>query len=162
MIGSDLILAAVVEAMHAPDPAPVVAAGVSGPREPRPSRAQVSRVVGAASVLPGRWGAFQRCVEHRESKGSPTVVNASGHAGIYQFAIGWRHGLPYIVQRGLVAHGMTRRDARTIRLALPTRIEQWPAKYQRVGFAQVIREGGRAAALRHWGLAGSVCQGLVR
>jgi len=161
-----ILLSALAEVMVdlQPTPAPtVIAAGVvGGEREPQPSRGQVSRVVARAGLLTGHWGAFQRCVAHRESKGSPTVVNSSGHAGVYQFSIRWRHGLPFVVQRGLVHAGMSNRQARAIRLSLPSRIERWPARFQHVGFAQVIREGGRDAAMRHWGLNGSRCQGLAR
>lgn len=156
-----LFLAAYTDPLPAPEPTVVAAGVVAGEREPRPDRAQVSRIVSLAGNLTGHWGAFQRCVAHRESKGSPTVVNSSGHAGIYQFSIRWRHGLPYVVQRGLIHAGMPSRDARAIRLSLPSRIERWPARFQHVGFAQVIREGGQAAAMRHWGLAGSACNGLA-
>lgn len=131
-------------------------------REPAPSRAAISRIVQAASLAPTRWRAFQACVEQRESNGSPTAVNASGHAGLYQFSRAWTGALPHVVARGLKAHGMSTGAVRTIRLSLTgDRIETYPARYQRVAFAQVLREGGTAAALRHWGLAGSSCNALV-
>ena len=131
-------------------------------RQPSPSRAAVSRIVEAATLAPAGFRAFQACVEERESHGSPTVVNASGHAGLYQFSRSWTHALPYLVSRGLRAHGMSKGEARTIRLLLVgKRIEQYPARYQRVAFAQVLREGGVAAAMRHWHLAGSPCNALA-
>jgi hypothetical protein len=160
----DALLEAAIEPLPAPANPPVVlTAGVlPGEREDRPSRATVARVVDAASILVGRWGAFQRCVERRESNGRPHVVNSSGHAGLYQFSTSWRHGLPYVVQRALVRAGLPTREARAIRLSLPHRIERWPARMQRVGFAGVIHEGGTGAALRHWSLAGSPCNALAR
>jgi hypothetical protein len=129
-------------------------------REPAPSRAAAATA--AASVVPGRWQAFARCVERRESNNQPHVVNSSGHAGLYQFSRAWTHSLPYIIARGLKAHGMTARQARSIRISLAgKRIEQYPAIYQRVAFAQVLAEGGRAAAMRHWHLSGSPCNALA-
>jgi hypothetical protein len=131
-------------------------------RAPHPSRAAASRIVATAALAPSRWRAFQRCVEHRESNNQPGVVNSSGHAGLYQFSRAWTHSLPYIIARGLKAHGMTTRQARSIRISLAgKRIEQYPAIYQRVAFAQVIAEGGRDAAMRHWHLSGSPCNGLA-
>lgn len=131
-------------------------------RKPSPSRAAVSRIVELSTLAPAGFRAFQQCVEQRESHGNPTVVNSSGHAGLYQFARDWTHSLPYIVARGLKANGMPTAQARTIRLSLTgKRVEQYPAAYQRVAFAQVLREGGVAAAMRHWRLAGSPCNALA-
>ena len=142
----------------------LVAAAITLPdpdRHHSPSRAAVSRIVEAASLPPAGWGAFAACVEERESHGNPRALNASGHAGLVQWSRDWSRGLPYVVARGLVAHGMPRGYARTIRLSLPHRIEAWPAVLQRVAFSRVLVEGGRSAAMRHWSLAGSRCNGLV-
>ena len=130
----------------------------------RPSRGAHSRVVTDAAELPGpEWRPFAECVEQRESKGLPGVVNASsGAAGLYQFMPAWRNGLPYMVADRLRDNGMPGKVARGVRVYLSERpIEDWPAVYQRIGFAAVLQAGGPDAALRHWGLSGSRCNGLV-
>ena len=126
-----------------------------------PAVVDTRELIAEAATPPPGWADFAKCVEDRESHGQPGAVNSSGHAGLFQFSVEWRHGLPYLVQRGLVAHGMPAREARRIRLNLPTLIEKWPAQLQRVGFARVLVEGGRDAAMRHWHLAGSRCNGLA-
>ena len=154
-----MIIPAILDAIADTPPAPEPTVAAS---ELRPSRANVSRVTELASMLPPRWRAFGLCVERRESHSVPTVINASGHMGLYQFSRSWNRGLPYIVQRALVAAGMPIEQARAVRKRLARQpINHWPAIYQRIGFARVIVEGGRDAALRHWGLQGSVCDGLV-
>lgn len=40
----------------------------------------------SARVNPGNYGGFQACVIRRESGGNPTVWNASGHWGKYQYS----------------------------------------------------------------------------
>ena len=127
----------------------------------RPSRS-VSAVRRAATPPTG-WSAFASCVEHRESHGNPRAVNPSGAAGLFQFMPNWRHGAPYIVRERLMQFGTSGTQARSVRLYLSRlgRIEKYPALYQRIAFAEVIEDGGRSAALRHWGLAGSRCQALV-
>ena len=122
----------------------------------------LASVVKLAAKPPARFRAFARCVESRESHGNPRAVNDSGHAGLYQFSRDWTHALPYVIARGLKAHGMPAHRARTVRLSLTgTRIERYPAVLQRVAFAQVLREGGVAAAMRHWHLSGSPCNALA-
>ena len=114
------------------------------------------RIVSAAAVSP--MPEFTRCVEQRESKGVPTVVNSSGHAGLFQFSQAWRRGLPFMVAERLRDHGMSKPQARTVRISLQRKaIQQWPAIYQRIGHAEVLERGG----WRHWSLPGSRCQGLV-
>lgn len=114
------------------------------------------RIVSAAAVSP--MPEFTRCVEHRESKGVPTVVNSSGHAGLFQFSQAWRRGLPYMVAERLRDHGMSVQRARVVRITLSRKaIQAWPAVYQRIGHAEVLERGG----WRHWSLPGSRCQGLV-
>lgn len=110
----------------------------------------------AAAVSP--MPRFTRCVEHRESKGIPTVVNSSGHAGLFQFSQNWRRGLPFMVADRLRAHGMNKTAARAVRITLSRKaIQAWPAVYQRIGHAEVLERGG----WWHWTLPGSRCQGLV-
>jgi len=156
----DALVSAALDPAPIPEPTVAAAGVVPGEREPRPSRAQVARTT--AAIPPAGWVDFAACVEDRESHGIPTVVNGSGHAGLFQFSRNWAHGLPYVVQRALVAAGMPVKEARAIRKTLAAKpIHRWPAIYQRIGFAQVIREGGRAAAFRHWGLNGSRCNGLA-
>jgi len=127
-------------------------------RIPQPSRAEVARVASAASLTSPRWRPFAKCVEHRESKGVPTVVNSSGHAGLFQFSRDWRHGLPFMVADRLRAHGLSKGAAAAIRRELSAKpINKWSATYQRIGFAEVVERGG----WRHWYLAGSRCNGLA-
>lgn len=157
-----MILEALAEAVI-DTPAPPVQHSVTIPadRSPRPSRAQLRTVAAAAAVLPARWAAFGRCVETRESHSNPRAVNpSSGAAGVFQFMPAWRRGLPFIVARGLKRVGATPAHARWVREHLPYRIEEWPEMYQRVGFAQVIHEGGASAAFRHW-QGGGGCNSLV-
>ena len=126
--------------------------------EPQPSRAQVSRISAAASLPPKGWAAFARCVEHRESKGHASIVNrSSGAAGLFQFMPAWRHGLPYMVAHRLHTHGMSKGQASAIRKDLSSKpIQRWPDVYQRVGFAEVIAQGG----WRHW-TGGHGCNALA-
>lgn len=159
-----MILPAIVELLADPTPAPEPTVASAGRVPGRPSRATALRsVVAAAAVMPARWQPFADCVIERESGGSPTILNAagSGAAGLAQWMPAWRSGLPYVLARALKAHGATPRQARTVRLSLPHRIEQWPERYQRAAFAQILVEGGRAAAMRHWFLAGSRCNRLA-
>lgn len=158
-----LTLAALMLAAN-PTPPPVLIGGGVLPDDrawsvTRPSRGAQAAVVRAASQPPPGWAAFAECVEWRESKGSPTVVNSGGYAGLFQFGQEWRHGLPYNVAARLRDHGMPRQEARAVRqhlAGLP--IHKWPIAYQRIGMAdQLARPGG----WRHWSLPGSRCEGLV-
>ena len=127
-------------------------------RDPSPSRSAASRIVSTAALAPARWRPFQRCVEQRESNGIPTVVNSSGHAGLYQFSRAWSHGLPYMVADRLRNHGLSRGAAAAIRRDLSaTPIQRWSATLQRVAFAAAISVPGND---RHWALAGSSCEAL--
>ena len=120
------------------------------------SRAEVSRVTALAARPPARWSRFMACVEHRESNNIPTVVNSSGHAGLFQFSQDWRHGLPYMVAKRLQANGMNKGQATAIRRDLSAKpINHWSAQLQRVAFASVISTPGGS---RHWALAGSSCE----
>lgn len=122
----------------------------------------LDQIVQAAAVPPKGYGAFAKCVEHRESRGDHTAVSSGGYAGLYQWSPAFQHGLPYIVRRGLVEHGYPSTAATATRVWLSrTPIRLWPAVYQRIGFGQVLREGGNAAALRHWGLSGSKCDRML-
>lgn len=129
-------------------------------RAPRPSRATAG-IARQAATPPPAWTAFATCVERRESKGHAGIVNPdSGAAGLFQFhpEKDWRHGLPYMVADRLVAHGLPRPAARALRITLQgLPIHDWPAIWQRIGFAEVIARGG----WRHWALPGSTCNQLV-
>lgn len=126
----------------------------------RPSRS-VSAVRDASRV-PARWRAFAECVLHRESgatldrrQSGAGALNSSNHAGRWQFATDWRHGLPYMVRDRLVRHGLDNRQARTVRLWLTAHpIQQWPGLYQDMGAFEVMERGGAW----HWKLAGSRCE----
>lgn len=128
----------------------------------RPGRGTYSRLVTLAALPPRGWSAFAVCIEARESGGRPGVVNSSGHAGLFQFSREWVGSLHWVVSRRLDTFGMSAHLRKLVRDYLDTRpIQHWPATYQRIGFAGVLAEGGTSAALRHWGLAGSRCNGLT-
>jgi hypothetical protein len=130
----------------------------TGPDDRTPAPSRAAAATASASIVPGRWQAFARCVERRESHGQPGIVNhSSGAAGLFQFMPAWRHGLPYMVAHRLHEHGMARHDAAAIRRRLASLpINRWPAIYQRIGFAEVIATGG----WRHW-TGGHGCNGLA-
>jgi hypothetical protein len=131
----------------------------SADRHPSPSRAAVARIVEAATVLPGRWQAFARCVIARESHGNPKARNPHSSAqGKYQFLDrSWRRGLSFMVRDRLVRVGMTRGAANALRRDLASRpIAEWSASLQDVGFAEVITRGG----WEHWS-GGHGCNALV-
>ena len=112
----------------------------------------------AAAHIPKPLQAYATCVEHRESRGNPQALNSTGHAGLYQFAQAWRHGLPYMVRDRLVQFGMPAKAARAVRVHLQRLpIHHWPAKYQRIGFLEVLERGG----YEHWHIGGSRCNGLA-
>lgn len=124
----------------------------------RPNRGVHASVIRSASLVPPRWRPFAECVVARESHGNPRAVNASGAAGIAQWMPAWRTGLPYVVRRSLVHHGMPRPAADAVRAYLARLpIQQWPAPYQWTALAQNLAEG----QWQHWQLAGSPCNGLV-
>jgi len=149
-----------------PTPPPVLMGGGVLPSDrawsvERPSRGAQAGVVRAAATPPRGWAAFAACVEHRESKGHPGILNheGSGAAGLFQFMPDWRHGAPFIVRERLIQFGLPKPIARQVRIHLTrlSRIERWPALYQRIAFAEVIEDGG----WRHWSLRGSHCNTLV-
>jgi hypothetical protein len=148
----DLLIGAAIEATASNDRDREWAAN-------RPSRGAHSRVVADAADLPQEWEPFAQCVEQRESNGLPKVVNASsGAAGLHQWMPAWRNGLPYVVADRLREYGMPNKVARDVRIWLSSHlIQDWPAVYQRIGFAAVVTSGG----WRHWYLANSKCNGLV-
>lgn len=112
----------------------------------------------AAAEIPKDLQPYAKCVEHRESRGNPRALNATGHAGLFQFAQAWRHGLPYMVRDRLVQFGMKPITARGVRQHLQrVPIHHWPAVYQRIGFLEVVERGG----YEHWHISGSRCNGLV-
>lgn len=143
----DVLTGALVEVLHQADA--------------KPTKPSISVVQERAATLPSKWRAFARCVSHRESHGNPKAVNrSSGAAGIYQWMPSWRHGIRYIVARGLKTNGSTAKYARDVRERLPYRIEKWSAKWQQIAFVQIINEGGRSAAFRHWS-GGHGCNALI-
>ena len=116
----------------------------------------------AASVIPARWQPFASCVAHRESRHNPRAVNKSSRAaGKWQFLPAWQHGLPYMVAARLKAHGLSKAQARALRIRLQaTPINKWAEQHQDIGFvAALLAPEGQG--WRHWSLPGSRCQGLV-
>lgn len=120
-------------------------------------QAVADRATRAAAEVPVRWEQFERCVAERESGNSPTARNSSSSAsGTYQFLdTQWRDGLAFMVAHRLKHFGMSKPDARKIRIRLQdTHIARWPAVYQRIGFNEVIANNGA----HHWRLPGSRCE----
>lgn len=160
----DNLIAAVIVQPAVPLPTPtVIAAGVvAGEREPRPDRATSTRrqQIAHAATLPAAWRPFARCVVARESGGNPKARNPHSSAqGKFQFLDrSWRHGLAHMVAQRLHANGMGWAEARAVRDWLRARsIAAWPEPFQDIGFAAVVAAGG----WRHWGLAGSACNGMA-
>lgn len=165
MIGADLILAALAEAMHTPDPAPVTAAGVSGEwRVQRPNRS--SSVIRAAATVPARWRSFAVCVLHRESgatldrpqSGAGARNSHSSASGRWQMldASGWRVGGAHMVRTRLIRFGATRIQARAVyRYLAATPIYRWHGTWQDIAAFESLEAGG----WRAW--SGARCNGLA-
>lgn len=115
-----------------------------------------------ASTVPARWRAFAQCVLNRESgatldrpQSGAGALNASNHAGRWQFATDWRRGLPYMVRDRLIRFGASHQQAKAVRVWLSEHpIQQWPGVYQDMGAFEVLDRGGSF----HWRLAGSRCE----
>lgn len=109
-----------------------------------------------AASFPRNLVSFASCVIDRESGGTLNdrtsgmgARNPSSSAsGRWQFLNNdWNHGLPYMVRDRLVRHGMSKAQAREVRIYLQKRpIYRWPGWYQDIGFLEVIERGGR----HHW------------
>ncbi|MBI1379451.1 MAG: hypothetical protein GC157_18535 [Frankiales bacterium] len=158
MMLPDLVIGAVVEAIahHDTD------------REwsvQQPSRGVHSTFVRNAAAVPVRFRAFAECVLRRESGGDfdrrqsgAGALNASNHAGRWQFSVDWRHGGPYMVRARLIRFGMPKPDARKARVWLSAHpIQQWPGWLQDILAFEVMQSGG----WRHWYLGGSRCNALA-
>lgn len=155
-----LFLAAYTDPLPAPEPTVVAAGVVAGEREPRPDRAQVSRIVEAASIVPARWRPFARCLVARESHGNPQARNPHSSAqGIAQWLDrSWRRGLAHMIAQRLHEHGMPWPVARQLRNTLRgSEIATWPERLQWVGLAASLDDDN----WRPWHLAGSRCNGLA-
>lgn len=116
-----------------------------------------------AAQLPEVWRGFAACVSERESGGSYRAKNPTSSAqGRYQFLDNsWRRGGAWNVWKQLIAHGISRADARQIRAKLMAKeIAKWEPVLQDVLFAQVLTSG-EGHGWRHWYLAGSRCNSLV-
>lgn len=136
-----------------------LAAALHAPASFDPATPRDSAVVRRAAAVPARWRPFAACVEARESGGQPDAVNASGAAGLFQFMPAWRASLPYVISERLGQFGAPASVRKAVRTHLFRlhRIEDYPAVYQRVGFAEVLDDG----LWHHWSLPGSRCQSLV-
>lgn len=119
-----------------------------------------SALMRRAARVPAGWGAFARCVEHRESRGQADNVNSSsGAAGLHQWMPAWRDSLPYVISERLGQFGAPAKVRQAVRTYLFRLhyIHRYPATYQRIAFAEALDDG----IWRHWYLAGSRCNGLV-
>lgn len=129
----------------------------------RPSRGVHASAVRDAATFPAGIRSWASCVIDRESGGTlddrSSGVGArnpsSSASGRWQFLNNdWNHGLPYMVRDRLVDHGMSKADAREVRIWLQQRpISQWPGWYQDIGFLEVVERGGR----HHWNGGGHSC-----
>jgi len=128
---------------------------ILAPDDDRAATAQ--RATRSAADTPTRWERFESCVAERESGNSPTARNSKSTAsGLYQFLDSqWRAGLAFMVAHRLKHYGMPKFDAKQIRIRLQdTHIAKWPTVYQRIGFNEVVTQGGS----HHWRLNGSRCE----
>jgi hypothetical protein len=136
-----------------------------GPMQ-QPEAIHTRNVIAARSAaeIPKNWEAFQDCVSARESGNSYRAQNRSSSAqGKYQFLDNhWRHGGGWNVYKSLVKNGYDKATAKRLlkRLhALP--IKRWKPIYQEILFASVLTSG-EGMGWRHWFLAGSKCNRLVK
>lgn len=105
--------------------------------------------------------AFMQCVSHRESRGVPTAVSASGqHRGKYQVTDAMRVGMSWHVLPWLKTW---RHDASRYAAWLRhTPMNRWPEAVQDAAFVLTLHhDGDRWSGWRHWYLAGSKCNKLV-
>lgn len=148
MIGADLILAAVVEAMHTPDPAPVTAAGVSGEwRVQRPNRGLAGRyldsnVPAVWHGVPDRVRATWLCIRLHESRSYTGENPTSSASGAGQWILSTWTGLKRWVKVNGVYVARQYREAKDA-----------PAWVQDAAYLHVERHGG----LRMW--RGTGCPG---
>jgi len=129
----------------------------------RPSRS-VSAVRRASEF--GKWRPFATCVLARESGATPdrrqSGVGArnprSSASGRWQMLSPWQDGGAWNVQKRLIRHGVSRADAREVRVYLQrTPISRWAGVWQDVAALEALDNGG----WRHWYAPGSRCNGLV-
>lgn len=114
------------------------------------------RVVQRASYVPAGIRGFAACVLRRESGGSLDRIqsgvgarNGSSSAqGRWQFINNdWQHSLPWMVRDRLIRFGMSKAQAKEVRIYLDAReIATWHGLWQDIGFLEVIERGGR----HHW------------
>lgn len=160
MIGADLILAAVVEAMHTPDPAPVVAAGVSGPPTSREAAAARSaRAQDSRGPLPSLYRGiyfradqerFRLCVGHREGGFIyPISGGAGGHYyGTYQMSAALARGATWMMAaESRRTHDGLRAKARAL-LNVPA--DRWSRYWQDRAFFTVLNFDGPYSGRNHW------------
>lgn len=121
-----------------------------------------SRAAYRASVLPREQRAFRACVKHRESRGRYDAQNrVSSAQGAYQFLDNkWRHGLAHMVTAAVRGEGVSRPGLKKHLRATP--IKKWEPVYQDVAFAAVLNARGPWSGAKHWHLAGSKCNQLIR
>ncbi len=129
-----------------------------------PFRGQHADLIDKAATVPASFRSWAKCVVHRESGGTLTdrtsglrALNSSYHQGRFQFSRDGNHGGPYRVRDQLVDAGLSRQDAREVRIYLSGRpIWKWPAGDQDALFIEAVQQGGS----HHWSLRGSSCEAL--
>lgn len=122
-------------------------------------------MITSAGRLEASQQPFADCVAQRESGGRPTARNPRSSAqGKYQWLDrSWRHGLAHMTAWRLRDYGLSRAQARSLRAWLRARpIAAWPEQLQDVAFAASLNAAGEWSGWRHWYLAGSKCNRLVR
>lgn len=117
-----------------------------------------------AADAPTSQEAFTQCVAMRESHGNPKAIGDQSSArGKYQFLRAWNHGLPFMVRDRLMHFGMKFTEADALRKHLQhTPINKWSEQLQDVAFLAVLNARGPWSGWRHWYIAGSKCNGLVK
>ena len=136
--------------------------GFATPSEAVELEGPQARAAVVASILPPQQERFRECVAHRESRGNLRAQNRNSSAqGKYQFLDNqWRNGLAYMVTAALKDRGVgvkgLKRELRS------TPIKNWGPLLQDVAFAEVLNARGKWSGWKHWYLAGSKCNALVR
>lgn len=118
----------------------------------------------AAAQIPESQVAFAHCVSHRESRDNYQARGDQSSArGRWQFLdLQWRHGLSFMVAERLVRFGMSKRDAKHVRVHLQSiPIDRWKPDYQDAAFVAALNANGNWSGWRHWYLNGSPCNRLV-
>ena len=136
--------------------------GFATPSEAVELEGKQARAAVVVSILSPQQERFRQCVAHRESRNNPRAQNKRSSAqGKYQFLDRqWRNGLAHMVTVALKDKGVSVKGLK--RELRSTPIKKWDPLLQDVAFAEVLNARGKWSGWKHWYLAGSKCNALVR